>query len=93
MGSALPELGMERELSGCPGGRFPVRLVMEVRGELLEPDCLPLVWSDPTKRSGSVRDHDLDGRVADKNGCLARRQLFNLALVQDPGRVPQPAVP
>ncbi len=50
-GSAPPELGVEWELSGRTGGRFPVRLVVEVWGQLLPPDSLPLVWSEPAKRT------------------------------------------
>jgi hypothetical protein len=70
-GSAFPELGVERELAGCALRRFPVRLVVEVWGELLEPDCLALVWSEPAKRSRTVGDRDLGVGVADKSECFA----------------------
>lgn len=58
--AALPELGVERELSRRTGSRFPVRLIVEVWGQLLAPAFLPLIWSEPAKRSRSVRDRNLD---------------------------------
>lgn len=40
-----------------------------------------------------MRDHDLDVGVADEGGCFAPREFFKFALVQEPGRIPQPTIP